>query len=317
MTLAAPLVLDFDNSVLPVAETETRLRLRSWQEAIRFGTTAFGYRRLQKRLLRLMPRQYGCVFTGSGDFHHISLLLLQRLIAARQLERDSCDLLVCDNHPDNMRYLFGLHCGSWVRRAAELEAVRRIHVIGITSEDISARCAWENYLGPFLRRKLSYWSIGVHADWLRFLGRGQHSRHFASPDELLDAFLPELASARSIYLSIDKDVLSPRVVWTNWDQGCFEIRHLERIIAACADKLCGADVCGDVSLYNYKSAFKRFLSRLDGQEPGNAPSRLSGEGGLRNPDVLREAQQAQQALNKRLALLLKPASAFTGALRAL
>ena len=32
-----PVILDFDGSVLPVAEGERRIPLGSWQEAIRFG----------------------------------------------------------------------------------------------------------------------------------------------------------------------------------------------------------------------------------------------------------------------------------------
>ena len=34
-----PVILDFDGSVLPVAEGERRNPLGSWQEAIRFGCT--------------------------------------------------------------------------------------------------------------------------------------------------------------------------------------------------------------------------------------------------------------------------------------
>ena len=34
-----PVILDFDGSVLPVAEGELRIPLGSWQEAIRFGCT--------------------------------------------------------------------------------------------------------------------------------------------------------------------------------------------------------------------------------------------------------------------------------------
>ena len=35
-----PVILDFDGSVLPVAEGERRIPLGSWQEAIRFGWKA-------------------------------------------------------------------------------------------------------------------------------------------------------------------------------------------------------------------------------------------------------------------------------------
>jgi hypothetical protein len=213
-----------------------------------------------------MPREYGCVFTGSGDYHHLSLYLLQRLIQREKTVPASLDLVICDNHPDNMRYPFGLHCGSWVRHAAKIACIRRIHVIGITSPDIGLAHAWENYLTPFLRKKLVYWSIGRGAAWLRLIGRSGHNRNFASPDALVAAFIPVLREAESLYLSIDKDVLSPLVARTNWDQGVFFPEHLAAVIQGCSDKLIGCDVTGDVSAYAYAGRFKRLLSRLDGQE---------------------------------------------------
>ena len=287
-----PLILDFDDSVLPVAGTETRLPLNDWQEAVRFGAAMPVYARMERHLRERLPRTYGCVFTGSGDYHHISLFLLRHLIAAQRLGPESLDVVVCDNHPDNMRYLFGLHCGSWVRHAARLAAVRHIHVLGITSMDISAARAWENYLGPFFRKKLTYWSISVRASWLGLIGRKACAKSFSSPEALLASFFPALRDARRIYLSIDKDVLDPNVVRTNWDQGVFAVSHLESVIGACADRLCGADVCGEISSYTYKSAFKRFLAGLDAQDKAAALD-------------LEQARKDHQALNIRLAHLLR------------
>src|SRR5258708_28144195 len=40
------------------------------------------------------------------------------------------------SHPDNMRFPWGVHCGSWVRRVALHPAVSHVHVAGITSGDI-------------------------------------------------------------------------------------------------------------------------------------------------------------------------------------
>jgi len=52
-------------------------------------------------------------FYGSGDFHHVSLALLRRL-------REPFNLLVLDNHPDWMRGVPFLHCGTWLRHASLL-----------------------------------------------------------------------------------------------------------------------------------------------------------------------------------------------------
>ncbi|MCL2790926.1 MAG: hypothetical protein FWD79_09825 [Desulfobulbus sp.] len=262
---ARPVVLDFDASVLPLSPDELRIPLSDWQEDIRFGCTLRSYAQLTSHLDGLMPPEHGCVFTGSGDYHHLSLYLLKHLARHRALAPASLDIVVCDNHPDNMRYPFGLHCGSWVRHAANLACVRHIHVIGITSADIILAHAWENYLAPFVRRKLFYWSVGRRAAWLRLLGRGGHSRSFGSDGELLAAFVPVARASGCLYLSIDKDVLSPAVARTNWDQGVFGLEHLEAVIRGCFGKLAGVDVTGDASVYAYAGRFKRLLSRLDGQ----------------------------------------------------
>src|SRR5258705_409325 len=68
-----------------------------------------------------------------------------------------------------------------------------------------------------------------------------------------------------IYLSIDKDVLAREEARTNWDQGVMRFDELEMAVAGLRDRVIAADVVGDVSAYRYRSRFKRFLSRLDGQ----------------------------------------------------
>jgi hypothetical protein len=285
-----PLILDFDASVPPLGAGEIRLSLETWQEAIRFGCSWRDFFRLENYLRRELPREYGCVFTGSGDFHHLSLFLL-REISRRSAVHGMFDLIVLDQHPDNMRYPFGLHCGSWISHAAALPGIRHVHVLGICSADITLPHAWENRLAPFFRRRLTYWSIARRAAWLRLIGRGNCCRTFSSADALVEAFLPVIIASPRIYFSLDKDVLSPEIVRTNWDQGLFSGEHLEALAVACRGKLSGADICGDVSDYAYASRFKRFLSRLDGQQPLGPEETLWG-------------REKHQAVNIRLLELL-------------
>lgn len=254
-----PVVLDLDNSVRRVADNEVRRPLQDWQESVRYGCSRSELSRLEKHLT--LPPEHGCLFLGSGDYHHLSLLPLQRLAAAGE----AFEVVVCDNHPDNMRYPFGVHCGSWIYWACRLPAVSHVHVIGITSADITWSHAWENYLTPFLAGRLTYWSIGPDAPWLGWLGRRQHCRRSETADELLTAFAGRLATARRIYLSIDKDVFQQDLIRTNWDQGVFEKRHLAQLIQACAGKLIGVDITGEISRYEYQGIFKKLLTRLDTQ----------------------------------------------------
>lgn len=283
-----PLILDFDQSVKRLSNYEIRLNLGSCQEKIRYGCSRAVLGRFEQNLE--LPPNPGCLFLGSGDFHHLSLLPLKRLAAAE----GPLELVVCDNHPDNMRYPFGIHCGSWVRWAAALPGLRRIHVIGITSADVACSHAWENNWLPLISGKLIYWCVGRKAPWLRLLGRAESCRSFESADELIGAFRREAARMDKAYLSIDKDVFSPETVNTNWDQGVWEKRHLEGLIEALGGRLAGADVTGEVSAYQYGGFFKRLLTRLDGLKKVD-------------PSTLEEWQAEQRNLNMEILALLKKA----------
>ena len=289
---APPLILDFDRSVPPLSEDEIRLDLHDFQESIRFACSSGTLKKFAARLEGLMPTEHGCVFLGSGDYHHLTLPLLKRLIKKSPGRR--IDLLLCDNHPDNMRYLFGIHCGSWVYHAARLEAVRHIHVLGISSGDIGLAHCWENHLWPLLKKKLTYWSVGRKPSWLELPGLAGCHKNFKNPDQLMEKFLPQAAKLRNIYLSIDKDVLRPEAVRTNWDQGTFEAGHLEALIKDRAGNILAADITGDVSIYRYKNKLKRWISLLDAQK---AP----------DPALLEQWREQQRKMNKMLLECLRRA----------
>lgn len=279
--MAQPLILDLDDSVRELPEA-ARIPLGDWQEAVRFGCGNGKWRRFAAHLEDLMPQQYGTVFMGSGDFHHVSTLLIGRCSAP------VFDLVVFDNHPDNMRFPWGIHCGSWVKHVATLDKVRSIHVVGMTSGDIGLAHAWENHLRPFLRGKLHYWSIGPDTRWLAAIGRKAHAHRFADADTLTTAFSRHIAAQEQpVYLSIDKDVLAQEEAHTNWDQGCLRVVHLEAMIAAMRGRVVASDITGEVSQYRYSTAWKRWLSALDAQ-PEIASKQL-------------DAWQAEQArVNERL-----------------
>lgn len=283
-----PLILDFDNSVRKLGDDETRLELGQWQEALRYGCSWSTFTRFERECP--LPPRHGCLFLGSGDYHHLSLLPIKKLTDARK----PLEVVVCDNHPDNMRYPFGVHCGSWVRWAAALPGVNRVHVIGITSSDVTWAHAWENNWRPLLSGRLTYWCIGRQANWLKLMGRAESCRSFGTADELLSAFLGEVTRFDRVYMSLDKDVFDPRTVKTNWDQGCWEKRHLEALVEALFGRLVGVDVTGEVSGYEYRGLFKRLLTRLDGLEKPD-------------PDKLGEWQIDQQKFNLDFLALMKKA----------
>jgi hypothetical protein len=174
---------------------------------------------------------------------------------------------VLDNHPDNMRFPFGMHCGSWVNAASKLPQISHVHVLGITSSDIGLGHAWENHWRPLMGGRLTYWCMDVDVGWGHRLGMGHAFRRFEHPEALVAAFAAEQAkSPQPTYLSIDKDVFAEDVARSNWDQGRFQLEHALVVIEALrAGGLVGSDITGEVSLAHYRSRFKRWLSSLDGQ----------------------------------------------------
>ncbi|CAM5447545.1 arginase family protein [Rhodanobacter lindaniclasticus] len=264
-----PVVLDIDRSVGPLPGRLV-LPLEHWQESIRFGCSLATMRRFRTMLDELLPERHGTVFTGSGDFHHLSWPLIERVHGDTPFQ-----VVVLDNHPDNMRFPFGVHCGSWVRKVALLPQVSHVHVLGITSHDIGAGHAWENYLAPLRRGKLSYWSIGVDTGWSRRFGLAHAFHGFDTPAALVDAFVErQRTQAAPSYLSIDKDVFAPEVARTNWDQGRLQLDHALALIDSLRRGLVGSDINGEVSHYRYKSWWKRRLSALDAQ-PAIDPAQLT------------------------------------------
>jgi hypothetical protein len=278
MLMGSPVVLDFDGSVGALPDA-TVLALGAW----RFGCGMRAYRGFARTLDRALPAGHGTAFLGSGDFHHVSHALIARRGAQRRF-----NVVVLDNHPDNMRFPFGIHCGSWVRRVAALPWVSHVHVLGVTSDDVAAAHAWQNYFTPLLRGKLTNWCVGVDVGWAARLGLGRRFRAFDTMAGLLDRFTDTQRNDRApVYLTIDKDVLAADVARTNWDQGCMSEAQMLQTIALFRGRLIGSDVTGDISTYRYQARWKRWMSALDAQ-PDVSGAQLAGW------------QRQQHALNLRL-----------------
>lgn len=278
-----PLVLDFDGSVKPLPN-ELRIDFRGSQEQIRFGCRLEALEVLDhSNASDALVFQPGIAFLGSGDFHHLSHWLISRYARLNQ----TIQVVVFDNHPDNMRYPFGIHCGSWVWHVSRLPFVSCVHVVGITSKDVEAAHGWENHLRNLRSGKVRYWCVGRDLGWMRRLGI-HHSHAFATTSHMLAAFQAHIAvSPAPTYLSIDKDVLSIEDAHTNWDQGVMRLAEMEAAIRQFRQQVIACDVTGDISVYRYQSRFKRFLSGIDGQT------------GIDTAD-LKRWQLEQQAINLKL-----------------
>ena len=183
------LILDFDGSVMPLPDADV-VPLQDRQEAIRFGCRMQALRALGREIEPALSADPQVVFAGSGDYHHVSYLLIERL----RLLGAPVQVVVFDNHPDNMRYPFGIHCGSWVWHVSRLPFVARVHVVGVTSTDVEGVHVWENHLAPLYSGKVVYWCVHRSLNALRLLGI-HHSRSFSSINSLLEGLNDALTAS--------------------------------------------------------------------------------------------------------------------------
>ncbi|MGA0561354.1 hypothetical protein ACO2RV_02810 [Ancylobacter sp. VNQ12] len=223
---------------------------------------------------RLGPPEAGEItFIGSGDFHHLSLLLATR--HARALS-----IVHFDNHPDWVRFPASLNCGSWVARALEEPQVRRVVTIGPASPDIEAPQlkgatmealrsgrlelhAWTGletfYAGPAFENAGASAAAGIARDGLKW--RGLAGDDWRARIDAIAARLPDAP----VWITLDKDVLGTGEAVTNWDQGRLTLDAvLEAIGTIAAHRpLLGMDVCGDYSPEGSLGMFRSLLARLD------------------------------------------------------
>jgi arginase family enzyme len=259
-------ILDLDGGLLPQRHLHDRYTpsvhdVRSWGPYVRLGCSFGRFRRFEAAVAAALGEDDGpaLTFLGSGDFHHVSLALVRRL-------RGPFNLLVIDNHPDWMRAVPIMHCGTWVYHAARLPQVRRVFHLG-GDVDFDNNFRW---LAPWklLRRGKITVFPGVRpfrtGKWARVphqpLRPELHVPLTAARIEALLAPYREELAACPLYVSLDKDVLVARDAVVNWDSGHLTLPELGRIFDAFLDAargdLVGMDVVGDWSPVEVKGLLR-------------------------------------------------------------
>jgi hypothetical protein len=264
-------IFDLDESLLRqqtlLAEPQpTVIPLRSWGPGIRLACSFARFRRFEVQIDSLVgareDRMPTITLYGSGDFHHVSLALLRRLSTP-------CNLLIIDNHPDWMRGIPFLHCGTWVYHAARLAHVKQIfHVGGNVDFDNYYRplAPWPALRSgtirvfPAIRRfERGRWK-SVPNEPLRLPGASRCSP--ARLQELLRPFAAELGS-RPLYVSLDKDVMAAEHAVVNWDSGHLRLDEVKLILSTfltlAGRRLAGADIVGDWSPVRLRGWLRRLL----------------------------------------------------------
>ena len=226
------------------------LDLRDLGPKLRLWSRPAALAELRARLREALPANAGpaLVFCGSGDFHHITPILLQRAIEAAGLP--AVTVLHFDNHPDWVRFPYGVHCGSWVGQAARLPGVTKVITVGVCSPDIRKPSPRRADLELLTEQRLELYAYRAPDGGrsIELCGRTWPTIE-AMGDAAFAEFLPGRISTEAIYITIDKDVLSPDDAATNWDQGRTSLALLKSLLAAVlrGHRLIGADVVGDWS----------------------------------------------------------------------
>lgn len=166
---------------------------------------------------RIAPYSSGEIhFIDSGNYHYMTRIWLEKI-------SEPFDLLVFDNHTDMQPPAFGglLSCGGWIYDSVmELPLLQKVILIGPDEEAFSR-------VEPEIQKKVEFLS--------REKLRGMELM------EILD-FVKEQTGKKSLYISIDKDVLCPEDADTNWSQGDMRLETMVRCLE-CAVSRCKA---GDI-----------------------------------------------------------------------
>jgi hypothetical protein len=239
--------------------------LQDWGPHIRMASSFRAFRRFESVCGKRCcddASQPVLTFYGSGDFHHVTLALLRRL-------REPFNLLVLDKHPDWMRGIPVMHCGTWLHHALQLPNTRRVfHLGGDLDFDNSFR-----WLAPW--RQLHSGALTV-IPAVRPFTRGRwrdvptQPLRLAADQVVTGARLEELlAGSRSdlarypLYISLDKDVMRVSDAIVNWDSGHLELREVQSVLnwflSACGGRLAGMDILGDWSAVRMCGLMRRVL----------------------------------------------------------
>lgn len=200
-------------------------------------------------------------FLGSGDFHHVSSLLID---LALENVSEPVTIIHIDNHPDWVHFPSGLHCGSWVNHVADHPAVDRVITIGVCSSDLASPERKGANLGLLASGRLELYPfhhspsrVNSHlGDRSSFEQRSGYL-HWRTIGELGFEHFLELLMGRidteAVYISLDKDVLCPLDAITNWDQGQMKLADILCLLVEIgkSHRILGADVTGDYSRPRY------------------------------------------------------------------
>jgi hypothetical protein len=250
-----------------------RIDLRREGKAIRLWGFHHQLAEVREKIARVLSDspQTRLTFMGSGDFHHVTSLLLEICVQKRPAP---VTVVHFDNHPDWVRFDKGTHCGSWVNRALDLPHVEKIITIGVTSRDLVSPEKRLAHLQLLSQGKLELYPFnhppsrvdGDYGEGPSYQQRDGHI-HWRNISAIGEGNFLELLLSRiktnSVYLTIDKDVLQPGDAITNWSQGVMQLPYLLSLVREIGARhsIAGCDVIGDHSKRSFSGSLRTRLSK--------------------------------------------------------
>ncbi len=286
--------LDGDSQALSTATSDGRWQsvrvcdLRDIAARLRLWSVNGAIKEARRRLQQSpVPPDPIVTLMGSGDFHHLTALLLERA-------REPVTVIHFDNHPDWVRLAPRWHCGSWVNQALRCERVARVVTIGPCSDDLvwpglkggnlKALASGRLRLFPWLHPPSRVLRPIVDGASYRCTARQLVWNNLASMPQT-DAIRTVLSQVATdaVWITIDKDVLPPEDALCNWDQGLMPLDWVVAMIEALGRRhvIAGADICGDYTPPRFSNPLKRWEAKRD--QPRRAPPDPSAL--LRNAQV--------------------------------
>jgi hypothetical protein len=240
---------------------------RKWGPKLRFSAPE----RVIEEFYHVYAERLGqFVLYGSGDFHHLSALWLRRVT-------EPFILVSFDNHPDwdIRRPKWG--CGTWLNRALDLPAVRRIGVWGCGNFE----CWWPGQI--FGNRRAERQGLLEVHPWSDDRSASEQKRRGAirreNWREKFEEFARRLGNS-PVYVTVDMDCLRSDEAVTNWESGRFHVSDVVWALQALRSRaqIVGGDICGAYSTPVYARWKQRFAANFDHPkmpEPDPAKSRAT------------------------------------------
>jgi len=213
-------------------------------------------------------------FIGSGDFHHISSILINEF-------KEPVSVIIFDFHPDLDSLPPHMACGSWVNQILKKKNIAKCILIGVSSDDISSWSLQSANLSSLKDNRVEIYPY-MHEPSRVFFKRVPDNVCLEVKRKLLfstiywnelkgknlrEFFLSVLKRipTKQVYISIDKDCLKKEDALTNWEEGYLSLEELLLMLKLIKENLdiAGADITGDYSRICIKNKFKKFFSRLD------------------------------------------------------